>query len=384
MQKIPQKKKTGSLSLAFIGQKSIPSRSGGVEVVVEELAKRMVPLGHRVTCYNRNGHHISGKEFDTKKHPVYKGIRLKYVFTIEKKGLAAVSSSFFAAIRAAFGRYDVVHFHAEGPCAVIWIPKLFGKKCIATIHGLDWDREKWRYGFASRYIKFGERMAVRYADELIVLSKGVQDYFMDTYHRKTTFIPNGVNRPHRRAAKEITAAYGLHESDYLLFLARLVPEKGLRYLIKAFSQVRTDKKLVIAGGASDSADFIRECKELARGDERILFTGFVQGRRLEELYSNAYLYVLPSDLEGMPLTLLEAMSYGNCCLISDIAECTDIAPNRNITFQKGNVEDLTEKLQYLCDHEDAVQNARKGNADYICQTYSWDSVVKKTLDLYKK
>lgn len=379
-----QKDNHYSLSLAFIGQKLIPSRSGGVEVVVEELATRMAQLGYQVTCYNRSGHHISGKEFDIQKCTFYKGVALKYVFTIEKKGLAAVTSSLCASICAALGPYDIVHFHAEGPCAMMWIPKLFGKKCIATIHGLDWDREKWKHGFASKFIKFGEKTAVKYADEIIVLSKGVQDYFMNTYHRQTTFIPNGVNRPQRRAPEKIKSTYGLEDSDYILFLARLVPEKGLRYLIKAFSGVHTDKKLVIAGGASDSAEFIAECKELAKNDSRVLFTGFVQGQLLEELYSNAYLYVLPSDLEGMPLSLLEALSYGNCCLVSDIPECTDIAPERLITFQKSNIDDLRRKLQYLCDHKDIVQHYRQDNADYICQKYDWDSVVQKTLDLYQK
>lgn len=384
MQHSVQKDKHRSLSLAFIGQKLIPSRSGGVEVVVEELATRMVQLGYEVTCYNRSGHHISGKEFDTQKCKNYKGVTLKSVFTIEKKGLAAMTSSLCASICAAIGHYDIVHFHAEGPCAMMWIPKLFGKKCIATVHGLDWNREKWKHGFASKYIKFGEKTAVKYADEIIVLSKSVQDYFMTTYRRETNFIPNGVNRPQYHTPEKIKSVYGLECSDYILFLARLVPEKGLRYLIKAFSKVRTDKKLVIAGGSSDSADFITECRELAKDDTRILFTGFVQGQVLEELYSNAYLYVLPSDLEGMPLSLLEALSYGNCCLVSDIPECTDVAPGKVITFQKSNIEDLREKLQYLCDNKDIVQRYQEDSADYICQKYSWDTAVQKTLELYQK
>lgn len=189
------KRNQNSLRICMLGHKRIPSREGGIEIVVEELASRMAAQGHQVTCYNRKGHHVSGREFDGGNRDTYRGIKLKSVFTIDRRGFAAVTSSVFASLRAAFGKYDVVHFHAEGPCAMLWLPKLFGKKCIATIHGLDWDREKWRSGFASRYIKFGERVAVRHADEIIVLSRSVQEYFMDTYGRSTRFIPNGVNRP---------------------------------------------------------------------------------------------------------------------------------------------------------------------------------------------
>ncbi len=131
------------LKIAMLGHKRIPSREGGVEIVVEELCSRMAEQGHIVTCYNRTGHHIGGQEYDTEKLREYKGIKLKYVWTLDKKGLAAMTASFFGAICCAFGNYDVVHFHAEGPCAMLWLPKLFGKKCIATIHGLDHQRAKW-------------------------------------------------------------------------------------------------------------------------------------------------------------------------------------------------------------------------------------------------
>ena len=243
-------------------------------------------------------------------------------------GLAAVSSSFFAALYSAFGRYDVVHIHAEGPAFFCWIPKLFGKRVISTIHGLDWAREKWKFGVGSKFIRQGEKNAVKYADEIIVLSKGVQKYFMETYGRETHFIPNGVNRPEVREAKLITDHFGLEKDSYILFLGRLVPEKGIRYLVEAFKNVKTDKKMVIAGGSSDTDSFMEELKELAKGDDRILFTGFVQGAILGELYSNAYIYTLPSDLEGMPLSLLEAMSYGNCCLVSDIPECAEVVEDK--------------------------------------------------------
>ena len=370
------------MKIAMLGHKRIPSREGGVEIVVEELCTRMVKLGHEVTCYNRKGHHISGKDFDQEISDTYKGIEIKNVFTIDKKGIAAMIASVTGAIAATFGKFDIVHFHAEGPCAMLWLPKLFGKRCVATIHGLDHQRAKWGK-LASTYIMMGEKCAAKYADEIIVLSKGVQDYVMETYGRKTNFIPNGVNRPISREANIIKEEYGLERNDYILFLGRLVPEKGIRYLIEAFRQVDTDKKLVIAGGSSDTDAFAEELRELAKGDERILFTGFVQGEKLDELYSNAYVYTLPSDLEGMPLSLLEAMSYGNCCLVSDIEECASVVEDHAVVFQKSNVLDLRDQLQKACDHPEVVRQYQMQAADFICEKYNWDEVVEKTLELYR-
>lgn len=377
---MPQKKNK-PLRVAMLGHKRIPSREGGVEIVVCELAARMAKQGIKVTCYNRKGHHISGSDFDAQTLKEYQGVRLKSVFTIDKKGLAAMTSSFFAALRAAFGKYDVVHFHAEGPCAMMWIPRLFGKRCIATIHGLDHRRAKWG-GFASRYILAGEKCAVRRAHEIIVLSENVKNYFKEKYNRETVFIPNGVNKPLQVEPDIILEKYSLLKDDYILYLGRLVPEKGIKYLIEAFKNVQTDKKLLIAGGSSDTNEYENEIRELAKDDPRIIFTGFVQGRILEELYSNAYIYVLPSDLEGMPLSLLEAMSYGNCCLTSDIAECSEVIRDKGVTFKKSDISDLSEKLRMLCDNTHVVDNYKLQASDYICSRYNWDEVTKQTIQLY--
>lgn len=370
------------LRIAVLGHKIIPSRQGGIEIVVEELTVRMAKLGDKITVYNRSGHHVSGKEFDSKKLKSYKGIQMKYVPTIDKKGLAAMSASFFASVAVAFGKYDVVHFHAEGPCAMLWLPKLFGKRCIVTIHGLDHQRAKWGK-LASTYIMLGEKCAVRFADEIIVLSEGVQKYFRDTYGRETHFIPNGVNKPVIRNADIIKEKYDLEKDEYILFLGRLVPEKGIRYLIEAFKKVNTKKKLVIAGGSSDTETFAEELREQAKDDSRIIFTGFVQGKELDELYSNAYVYTLPSDLEGMPLSLLEAMSYGNCCLVSDINECASVVGEKALIFRKSDVNDLREKLQLACDDYELVKKMKAEASDYICERYKWDDVVEKTEELYR-
>lgn len=370
------------LQIAMLGHKRIPSREGGIEVVVEELATRMVEKGHSVTCYNRRGHNVAGAEFDLKSCREFQGVKLKEVLTLDRRGLAAMTASVSASLAAAFGKYDVVHIHAEGPAFMCWLPKLLGKRVIVTVHGLDHQRAKWGK-LASTYIMMGEKNAVRFADEIIVLSKGVQQYFYQTYGRKTRFICNGVREPKMRPAELITEKWGLKKDGYILYLGRIVPEKGERYLIEAFRKVNTDKKLVIAGGSSDTQSFMDELKKMARGDDRILFTGFVQGRIKHELYSNAYIYTLPSDLEGMPLSLLEGMSYGNCCLTSDIPECAEVVEDRAVLFQKGNVEDLREKLQMLCDHPGIVDEYKAEAEEFILKKYGWDDVVEKTVEVYR-
>ncbi len=376
-----QKKKNRILKVAMIGHKRIPSREGGVEVVVEELANRLTRQGYEVEAYNRSGYHVSGKDFGNGRKKYYNGIRIIIIPTFRSGKLNAIVYSVLATVRALFGGYDVIHYHAEGPCATLFIPKLFGIRVVATIHGLDWQRAKWG-NFASGVLKFGEKMAAKHADEVIVLSRNVQQYFRDTYGRETHFIPNGISRPVIKEVKEIKEKYSLEKDSYILFLARLVPEKGLHYLIEAFTNIQTDKKLVIAGGSSHSYEYMKKIQKMAAQDNRIIMTNFVQGRVLEELYSNAYLFVLPSDVEGMALSLLEAMSYGNCCLVSDIRENTEVVEDKAVTFQKGNVEDLKKKLEYLFSHPESVSKYKETSADFICNKYNWDDVVVQTESLY--
>ena len=369
------------MRIAMIGHKLIPSREGGVEIVVEELSTRLIEDGHQVDVYNRRGKNVQDKNADKDKKKIkeYKGVRIITIPTINKKGIDALLYSFFASIRALFGKYDVLHYHAEGSCAMLWIPHLFKKKIVVTIHGLDWQRSKWG-GFATKYIKFGEKLAVKYADEIIVLSKNVQKYFKETYNRDTYFIPNGVNKPIKRKANIIKEKYNLKKDSYILFLARIVPEKGLHYLIEAYKNLNTDKKLVIAGGASHTNDYLEEIKTKVAKDDRIIMTGFVQGDELEELFSNCYLYCLPSDVEGMPLSLLEAMSYGCRCLVSDIEENKQVVENYAWKFKKGNVKDLKKKLEQALNNKDKYKTAQI--TEYILEKYNWDEVVNKTKKLY--
>lgn len=361
------------MNILMFGQKTIPSRDGGVEIVVEELASRLAKTNN-VTVFNR-------KRKGVKSPKTYKNVHLKDVFTIDKKSLDAIVYAFFSTLKARSKKYDVVHIHAEGPCFFLWmLGKHKNKKVVVTIHGLDWQRGK-RGGLASKILKFGEKQAVKHADEIIVLSKGVQDYFLKTYNRKTIFIPNGVNKPDLLVPNVIKKEYNLDKDSYILFLARIVPEKGLDYLIEAWKSMsdfeKKGKKLVIAGGSSHSNSYFESICEKCKGDNTILMTGFVTGEKLVELFSNAYLYVLPSDVEGMPISLLEAMSYGNRCLVSNITENSDVVrKDYDIVFTKGDVVDLKNKMVKLI-HENFFSHQNQ----YIYK--KWEDVANETIVLYR-
>ena len=370
------------MRIAMIGHKRYGSREGGVEVVVTELARRMAALGHEVTCYDRSGADVmTGDAADVRERTV-DGVRVVPVRTIDKKGLAALSSSYFATLAAIKDGPDVIHYHAEGPCVPLPLAKRAGIRTVATIHGLDWQRAKWGR-LASTYIKMGERAAATKADGLIVLSKSAQSYFQDAYGRSATFIPNGIEVKQPRPINHIKEKWGLDEGSYLLYLGRLVPEKRPELLIEAFKQLDTGKRLVVAGGGSDTSEYEASLREAAQGDPRILVTGFVNGEPLEELYSNCYAYVLPSDVEGMPMSLLEAMAYGRCCVTSDIPECADVLAGNGVTFEKGSADSLLVALQGLLvdgDRTAALGDAAKAHVE---KTYNWDSVVERTLELYR-
>lgn len=360
-----------NMRILMFGHKTIPSRDGGVEIVVEELASRMA-TNNDVTVFNRKRKSRSSNE--------YKGICIRDIFTIDKKSLDAIIYAFFSTLKARSKKFDIVHVHAEGPCCFLWmLGKHKNKKVVVTIHGLDWQRGKWG-GLASKILKYGEKQAVKHADEIIVLSKSVQDYFLDVYKRKTIFIPNGVNKPIILQANAIVEKWNLKKDSYLLFLARVVPEKGLDYLIDAWKSIpdeeRCNKKLVIAGGSSHSDNYYESIINKCNNDESIVLTGFVTGTILEELFSNAYLYILPSDVEGMPISILEAMSYGNRCLVSDIPENKNVIRKEyDFTFKKGDAIDLKNKIIELI-----LMNFVTHQEQYIFK--KWDEVVDETLRVY--
>ncbi len=324
---------------------------------------------------------MTGDAAETRER-IVDGVRVVPVKTIDKKGLAAASASYYATKAAIADKPDVIHFHAEGPCTCLPMARRAGIRTVATIHGLDWQRAKWGK-LGSAYIKHGEKAAAKCADEIIVLSRSAQDYFEQIYNRSTVFIPNGMNPKEYRPADEIEKRWGLEKNSYILFLGRLVPEKRPELLIEAFKELDTGKRLVIAGGASDTSEYEKQLRSMAESDERILFTGFVTGNTLAELYSNACCYVLPSDVEGMPMSLLEAMAYGRCCVTSDIPECADVLAGTGVIFPRGEKDALRIVLETLLAEPVRVQRLGAAARERVAREYGWDSVVGKTLGIYE-
>lgn len=372
------------MKIAMVGHKVVPSRRGGIENVLTVLCPLLVKKGAAVTCYNRSSDKHENEHAAMVSDGMYKGVRLKNAPTIKGRGLSAVLASYTAAVMAALSDADIVHFHAEGPCAAMWIPKLFGKKCVATVHGLDWQREKWGNGFAARYIKSGEHALVKHADEIIVLSQSAHDYFKTVYNRESVVIPNGIDKPRHREADKITKLFGLEKDGYICIISRLTAEKGIHYLIDAYNSIDTDKKLVIAGDTSDTDKYVEYIKRKADLNPNIIFTGFISGDVLDEMYSNAYLVCLPSDIEGMSLSLLEALAYNNALLCSDIPENTAVAEEHAIYFKKGDVKDLTEKLRQISENPKLAAQLKESAAEFILKKYNWNDVADATLNIYKK
>ncbi|WP_162300549.1 glycosyltransferase family 4 protein [Anaerosacchariphilus polymeriproducens] len=369
-------RKGKKMKISMIGQKGIPIASGGIEKHVEEIGLLLAQNDMDVVVYNRSGYVM-------RKQKNYNGIKIVTVPTLKIKGIEAVVYSFFASIHAAFSDTDIVHYHALGPSAMCWIPKIFRKKVVVTVHGLDWQREKWGK-FGKLFLKKGEKRAARYADEIIVVGKKLVQYFKEKYNRDTIFIPNGIRDMQTLENHELEK-WDLKDKKYILFLARVVPEKGCHYLLEAFKNLsQEDVVLVVAGGSGQTDAYYNNLKEKFSSD-KILFIGEVSGKSIGELYSNALLYVLPSDIEGLPISLLEAMSCGTCCLVSDIQENMDVielSGKFGFCFKAGNSVDLKNQMEALLHDENSLREIGQKARKHVLQSYKWESVVLSLSEVY--
>lgn len=360
------------MRVAMIGHKRIPGRSGGVEVVVEELSTRLAVMGIDVTAYNR-------KMKGVRSPSEYQGVRLVDVPTPDSKRLNAVVYSYLATVRAVFDDADVIHYHALGPAASLWLAKLLGKKVVVTVHGLNYRTPKWK-GFGAKYIKFGERLSARHADEVIVLSHSIKAYFKEEYGRDVRYIPNGISMPEKIEDDSVLDRFHLRGRDYLLCVSRLVPGKGLEILIDAFRNLEIDSLLVIAGDSEHVDGFKEGLFECASGDERIRFTGNLGKEDLSALYASARLFVFPSEAEGMPMALLEAMWFDCPCLVSDIPENTEVLGSMGAYFHVGDELDLFRKLSELSRTQPHRVNTRAG----VSCRHDWNVVASATSSLYEE
>lgn len=363
------------MKIAFIGSRGFPGFNGGVEKSLEEVCPRMAERGHEITLYCSGA--VSVRDL------IYKKTILKRMPAISTRHLETFSRTFLSAVDSIFRAYDIVHFHSIGPALLSWVGRLSSSKVVVTVHGLDWQREKW--GLVARAsLKVGEKAAVLFPHRTVVVSKHLERHYKNKYNKEVAFIPNGVNVEKPLVANLISQKWGLSAKNYVLFVSRLVPEKECHTLIKAFRQIKTDKKLVIAGASWHSDNYAAELKKLAEGDSQIIFTGWAEGEILKELYSNAYLYCLPSTIEGLSLGLLEGMSYGLCPVVSDIPENTDVLEGNGVTFKTRDVTDLAQKMQELIENPAKVERLGKSAKECVLENYSWDRYCDDLEKIYQE
>jgi glycosyltransferase involved in cell wall biosynthesis len=371
------------MKIAVVGAKGLPALQGGIERYCEEMYPGMVEQGHSVDLFARQSY-TQSSNFGTYN---YKGVRVICLPSIPLKGVDAFFASGLGAIASILNTYDVVHFHALGPAIFCWLPKLTrSAKVVVTCHGLDWQRSKWGK-LSSEMIYRGERAAVRFADEIVVVSQELQSYFWKTYGIETSYIPTA---PATYLESDPSLPYlttlGLEPQRYILFLGRLVPEKRPDLLLKAFLKLQPPGwKLVLAGGCSDTPSFREELVQITQGNPQITFTGEIHGQSVAQIVRGAGLFVLPSDVEGLPLVMLEAMREKIPVLASNIPPHRQlIGEDRGLLFEAGNLESCIQGLhQALSQPEQLAAMALRGQ-DYVKQNHSWDHIAFENLSLYAK
>ena len=361
------------MKVYHIGTRGIPTTQGGIERHIEEIATRLAGSAE-ITVYARSYYVPPMKE--------YRGVRVRRLHTLKTKHLDTILYALFATCDVLLRRRGVVHFHALGPSVFAWLPRLFGHKTVVTVHGLDWQRAKWGW-FARGYLQACEGFSARFPNHTIVVSEVLREYYREKYGKNVEAIPNGIAEPARREPDEITRRWGLIGGDYVFFIARLTPEKGAHHLIRAYRELKTDKRLVIAGEGLNEERYERELRALAADDPRIVFTGFVSGPLLDELFANAYLYCQPSEIEGLSIALLEAMSYGCCVLASDIPENLELVGEVGHRFVSRDVDNLAGKLAELIADPVTVDATGRRARDHALKNYSWDRVAELTLAAYR-
>jgi glycosyltransferase involved in cell wall biosynthesis len=358
------------LRIAFIGGRGVVGKYSGIEAYYEEVGRRLAARGHEVTVYCRNHFTPPGDS-----HLGMKTVRLP---TIRSKHLETIIHTALSTMHVLRQHCDIVHYHALGPALFSRIPRLFGKKTVVTVQGLDWQRKKWGR-IASAVLRAGEWASAALPDQTMVVSRTLQNYYREAYDVETCYIPNG-GTPRARQPERRLNEWGIEPGKYILFLGRMSPEKGCHVLIEAYKQLRTDVKLVLAGPASYCDNYSRGIRDHA--SEHIKVLNFVSGRDLDELLTNAVLFVLPSDLEGLSLALLDAMAAGLCVVASDVPENCEAVADAGFTFRRGDSQDLAERLDFLLANPSVRAAAGKAARRRAQQFYSWDTIAGEIEQAY--
>lgn len=373
------------MRIAMIGQKGIPVTIGGPENFVREISTRLVERGHRVTVYCRPyvfadwSQFLSEEETASVRRREYRGVDLRVLPTLPTKRLDTAVHSFLSTLDSTFDRFDVIHYQTIGASLPAFIPRLLTRsRIVVSVLALDWQRAKWGPE-ARAMLRLGEEVSVRIPHVTHVISRELQRYFESRYQRKVVYIPTGVNFASRKPLS-LTKKYAIEEEKYILFLSRLVPEKGAHYLLRAFKDLRTDLKLVVTGSALYEPQYVSRLR--ASAGESVVFTGFVPEEEMAELFSNAYLYVLPSETEGLPHTLLQALSYGRCVVASDIEANREALGDCGFTFSNKNSRSLRDVLEHLIRHPELVAAESQKGIRRVRTEYQWESVVDQFEHIY--
>ncbi len=368
------------MRIAFIGQKGIPGEGGGVEKHVEELSTRLVQHGHEAIVYTR-------PNYTDKRLKEYRGVKLISLPSVATKNLDAISHTILACLDLIFRKrkVDIIHFHSIGPSSLIWLVKIFKPRTpvISTFHSQCYLHKKWGV-FARLYLKSGELASCKLADKTVVISESLKKLAKSKYSTSAEYIPSGAAIKERVAIHEIEKKWGLREGGYILTVSRLLPVKGIHYLIKAYGRIKTDKKLVIAGGGVYTDKYINQLKALAKDNDNIIFTGNLSGEILDELYSNAYLFIQPSEIEGLSVALLEAMSFGLPVLTSDIPENMEAVGGAGLLFKNKDIKDLENQLIYAFNNPDLIREKAKEAKERVKKYYNWDVIVGEIIRVYNE
>ena len=368
-----------SLRIAMIGARGVPATFGGVEHHVEELGSRLAARGHEVTVFSRSNYVEDRRD-------EYRGMKLRHLPTVGTKHLDAIVHSTISTLDAMRRGFDVIHYHAVGPGIPAMVPRLLSRSKVAlTVHGLDGDRAKWGSG-AQKVLKMAEWLSAKVPNATIAVSNDLANHYSDRYSTKAWHVPNGVHAVESKPADEITKRFGLKKGNYVLFVGRMVPEKAPDALVRAFHKLPGDVRLVMAGDSSYTNEFVQSLRREAGADERVIFPGYVYGDTLNELYSNAGAFVLPSYLEGLPLTLLEAISYGAPVITSDIPPHLEIlghdGPGHRL-FPCGDEDALVAALREAFQNQDLEQMGAQVFKEEVLRRYCWDSAAEATEEVYE-
>ena len=363
------------MKIFVTGIRGIPDIPGGIEKHCQELFPRIAARGHDVFLSTRHS-------YVTEKLDEWRSVKLICCLAPRKKCFEAIVHTFIALVKARCKNPDIVHIHGIGPSLLTPLARLMGLRVVVTNHGPDYHRQKW--GRTAKFmLRLGERMGGLWADQVIVISSVIRDIIRDKCRRESNLIHNGVTLPQPSMKTCYLTEIGVEPRRYILAVARFVPEKGLHDLIKGFKSMDNPCKLVIAGDADHETDYSKKLRRLAEEDRRVVLTGYITGEPLHQLYSNAGIFVLPSYHEGLPIALLEAMSYGLPALVSDIPANKEVGLANDQYFRCGDVTELSEKMEMHLSKE-MTAGERDALRTEIAEKYDWDKIAEQTIEVYHK